>query len=341
MQIAKYIFDLLQHHDCVIVPSLGGFLAQRKSASWNADGTLQAPSRIISFNARLTGSDGLLIHHVAAALNISYIEATKQVEKYVNSAHRLLASGEKIALENIGVLDFDTEGNLQFMPDTGNDFFASAFALRAIVAKPVEKQKEVIEEIVSPKTQPTKTISFRSARRLRNIRKYATYAALLVLFITIGSAGIISYFQYNKQQTQTAEATFTPAIDSFVEAELPDENIEQAIAETEVLIEDVVEENVTPQPIEVAIENTTTNVVPSTEPQAGYYIIIGAFSKEENADAAYAQLNTDFGGQTALLKTKRNALTAVGFYAAKNYREALSVLSSAKEKDANAWLLKM
>lgn len=341
MQIAKYIFDLLQHHDCVIVPSLGGFLAQRKSAAWNEEGVLQAPSRIISFNARLTGSDGLLIHHLAAALNVSYPEATKQVEKYVASAHRLLASGEKIALENIGVLDFDTEGNLQFAPAVDSDFFASAFALRTIVAKPVEKQKELEEVQPLTKVQPAKTISFRRAKRLHKIRRIATYAAILVLFIAIGSAGLISYFGNNQQQTHQAQATLTPEIDSFVETEVPQDEVEQIQPEQEAVAEATIEENVAETPIVAEPELTVADVIPFSEPKTGYYIIVGAFSKEENADALYAQLDTEFNGQTPLLKTKRNALTAVGFYASGNYKEALSVLSSAKEKEAHLWLLKM
>lgn len=341
MQIAKHIFDLLQHHDCVIVPSLGGFLAQRKSASWNEEGVLQAPSRIISFNARLTGSDGLLIHHLAAVLNISYPEATKQVEKYVASAHRLLASGEKIALENIGVLDFDTEGNLQFAPAVDSDFFASAFALRTIVAKPVEKAKEVVELQPQPKLQPAKTISFRRAKRLHKIRRIATYAAILVLFIAIGSAGLISYFGNNQQQTYQAQATLTPEIDSFAETEVTQDEIVEIQPKEEVVVDAVIEENVAETPIVAEPEPVVADVVPFSEPKTGYYIIVGAFSKEENADALYAQLNAEFNGQTPLLKTKRNSLTAVGFYASGNYSEALVVLSSAKEKEAHVWLLKM
>ncbi len=341
MQIAKHIFDLLQLHDCVIVPSLGGFLAQRKGASWNEEGVLQPPSRIISFNARLTGSDGLLIHHLAAVLNISYLEAAKQVEKYVASANCLLASGEKIALENIGVLDFDDEGNLQFTPAAGSDFFASAFALRTIVAKPVEKQKEVIEAQPQPKVQPAKTISFRRAKRLRNIRRYAAYAALFVLFVAIGSAGLVSYFGNNPYKSHQAEATLTPAIDSFVESELPENEVEQIAAEPESVVEEIIEESVAAAPTVAETKNIAADAVSFSEPKQGYYVIVGAFSKEENADAVYAQLNSDFGGQTPLLKTKRNALTAVGFYAADNYKDALSVLSSAKEKAANVWLLKM
>jgi len=341
MQIAKHIFDLLQQHDCVIVPSLGGFLAQRKSASWNEEGILQAPSRIISFNARLTSSDGLLIHHLAAVLNVSYLEAAKQVEKYVASANRLLASGEKIALENIGVLDFDTEGNLQFAPAVDNDFFASAFALRTIVAKPVEKPKEVGEEQPLTKVQPVKIISFRRVKRIRTIRRYATYAALFILFIAIGSAGLISYFGVEQNKTHQAEATLAPAVDSFADTELPQNEIEQNQSELETFVEEVVVENIVTIPVEVANENTTADVIPFAEPKSGYYVIVGAFSKEENADAVYNQLNAELGGLTPLLKIKRNALTAVGFYASGNYKDALSVLSAAKEKEAHVWLLKM
>jgi hypothetical protein len=176
---------------------------------------------------------------------------------------------------------------------------------------------------------------------LHKIRRIASYAAIFILFIAIGSAGLISYFGKNTPQTHQAEATLAPAADSFADNDLPEETIVQTVPEQDVVAEAIVEENVAEAPIVAEPEPAVADVVPFSETKTGYYIIVGAFSKEENADAMYAQLNTEFNGQTPLLKTKRNALTAVGFYASGNYKEALAVLSAAKEKEAHVWLLKM
>ena len=63
MKISYHIFNLLQEHDCVIVPNFGAFVARNISAKISSDGSrIYPPNKEITFNKSLIKSDGLLIN---------------------------------------------------------------------------------------------------------------------------------------------------------------------------------------------------------------------------------------------------------------------------------------
>ena len=73
MKISYHIFNLLQEHDCVIVPNFGAFVARNISAKISNDGSkIYPPNKEITFNKSLIKSDGLLINEISSNENISY-----------------------------------------------------------------------------------------------------------------------------------------------------------------------------------------------------------------------------------------------------------------------------
>ena len=64
--IEHIIGELLLRHNCVIVPSFGGFVAKRASATIDyTTGVMQPPKKSILFNRQLINNDGLLIAECA------------------------------------------------------------------------------------------------------------------------------------------------------------------------------------------------------------------------------------------------------------------------------------
>ena len=54
MKISSYIFELLQSHDCVIVPNFGALVARNISAKISSDGSIIfPPNKEISFKSTL------------------------------------------------------------------------------------------------------------------------------------------------------------------------------------------------------------------------------------------------------------------------------------------------
>ena len=74
--INEILKELLQLHDCVIFPNLGGFVAQYSPAKLELHKTvISPPSKQILFNKNLVNNDGLLVNAVAQNKNISYQES--------------------------------------------------------------------------------------------------------------------------------------------------------------------------------------------------------------------------------------------------------------------------
>ncbi len=73
VNIEKHIALLLRNYDCVIIPGLGGFVANYSPSQFNrAKGLLSPPSKAIIFNRNLINNDGLLMNHLSVNENLSY-----------------------------------------------------------------------------------------------------------------------------------------------------------------------------------------------------------------------------------------------------------------------------
>ena len=77
MLIEQLIGDLLLRHNCVVVPSFGGFVAKQTVAVIDtANGVMLPPRKSLLFNKQLINNDGLLIAAFAQASGKSYNEAS-------------------------------------------------------------------------------------------------------------------------------------------------------------------------------------------------------------------------------------------------------------------------
>ena len=82
--IPLYISELLYVSDCVIIPGLGGFVANSRSAFLNpAQHTFNPPVRRIAFNASLRTNDGLLANYVSRREGITYGDAVTKIKYFV------------------------------------------------------------------------------------------------------------------------------------------------------------------------------------------------------------------------------------------------------------------
>lgn len=95
LEISKYIKELLFIHDCVILPGFGGFLANYKPAKVDDNlNVIFPPTKAIGFNRNLLQNDGLLITRLAEAENLSYAEAEKSVQFFIEDIRVRIQRGE-------------------------------------------------------------------------------------------------------------------------------------------------------------------------------------------------------------------------------------------------------
>ncbi len=133
MNIGKYVKDLLQENDTVIVPGLGAFISVYKPAFTDeTTGILYPPSKEVSFNPDIKTNGGLLAGRIANDEHISHRKAVGKVEKICDDILYRLDKGERVTLEDTGTLYYDNTGILQFEPAPSLNFLSDAFGLEPV-----------------------------------------------------------------------------------------------------------------------------------------------------------------------------------------------------------------
>jgi len=172
--IDQYIYDLLYMHDCVIIPRLGGFIANHQSAELNEEsGYFYPPKKTIGFNRSLQHNDGLLINCIQNAESISYFEAQNKVNAFVGDFLDNEVNNSELDFKGIGKLKFDSGNNILFIPSNGelSGFLPESFGLSMIRVTPSLTQKQYDH----------KKRSLESIRALSHSHSYRKIAAAVAL----------------------------------------------------------------------------------------------------------------------------------------------------------------
>lgn len=166
--VEQLIGDLLLRHNCVIVPSFGGFVAKQVSAKIDyVSGKMVPPSKSLLFNKQLINNDGLLINELSQANDLSFDQASEKVASKVNGWHSKLKSGQRIELDRVGYLYNDVENNLCFEQDRFFNLLLESYGLGKVhflseedvqIAERINVQREVSAAIVVEEKAPLKKV---------------------------------------------------------------------------------------------------------------------------------------------------------------------------------------
>lgn len=171
LTVEQLIGDLLLQHNCVIVPSFGGFVAQRMSAKIDpVKGTIVPPKKSVLFNKQLINNDGLLIAALSQANGITYTEAAHELQAHMLEWEAKLQMGGRITIDRVGNLFYDQERNLCFEQDRFYNLLLESFGLSSVhfisasdaqakeshqAMMNLVKAVEIEEKQVAPKTEPS------------------------------------------------------------------------------------------------------------------------------------------------------------------------------------------
>lgn len=130
LTVEELIGNLLLRHNCVIVPSFGGFVAKQTSATIDyKNGVMLPPRKSILFNRQLINNDGLLISEYAASNQIYYNSAEESVKNSVSDWNEKLRNGERVTLDRVGYLFYDQEKNICFEQDRFFNLLLESYGL--------------------------------------------------------------------------------------------------------------------------------------------------------------------------------------------------------------------
>ena len=150
--LSRHIEILLLEHDCVIIPGLGGFIANQVSSLYcdNGDNLFLPPYRTVGFNQALSGNEGLLVQSYMQAYEAAYPEAMLQMEKDINEMLAQLDLEGSYTFHGVGTLTKNIEGGITFTAPESGVLTPSLYGLYSFEVKDlaqVKKEKEIQKAI--------------------------------------------------------------------------------------------------------------------------------------------------------------------------------------------------
>jgi len=346
-KVDKHISTLLYDHDCVIVPELGGFVANYAPAKIHpVQHTFTPPSKNIVFNKNLKNNDGLLANHIATEENKTYPEALKYIQHFVNDASQQLKKGSRVKIDEIGTLFLDVERNIQFEPDTTVNHLPEAFGLVQFQSPAIKRDtvgKRIEKEFKDRGAIPAE-------RKKINIKRYVALAiAMPVIFAMVWiplKTDLLKHINYSSlnpfatKEVQppvvkeapkaAAPVAITPSdsATTSVEATTPSTDAADASTSTSVTTTDV-----TP----VKADTTHVETVAPVNTGASFHLVAGCFQVEQNA-INYVNALQQKNISAAIIGRNDKGLFVVscGDYATR--KEALDALQDVRRQQPDVWL---
>lgn len=309
MTVGGYIQHLLYRHDCVIIPSFGGLIANQVSAKINSTtNTFSPPCREIIFNINLQKNDGLLIKHISDGEKISYQKAVSKVAAFVEDLKSKLKDKKKVKIEKIGTFYQSQENKLVFIPNKKESFFSSSFGMEDF-KMPLIHRKSITEELFNDK-------------KGRSIDQVLRYAATLLLLI-FSSVVLFNVDNIKGKVTELGFNFFTSSPSSFSK----EKQIEKTI-----IIE--AEEAKSDKELEKKGSLESEKIVTLNI----YHIIVGSFSEKENAEKLVSFIiNTN---DSASLIEAENGFFRVSLETYSDKALAVESLALTQKKiETGAWIL--
>lgn len=338
MRIGLYISELLFANDCVIIPGLGGFVANTRSAFLNpAQHTFTPPSRRLAFNASLRTNDGLLVNYVSRREGIPYGDAFAAVKVWVEDTIGRLQTGEQVWVHQIGSLSFDNEQRIQFEPDLTTNYLTDAFGLVSIHSPAIRRDD-----------QPAKV------RRLQPAHKSAKRQGWRLLEL-IPAAAVLAILVFNPNVIKTLNtglANVLPLKEIFSEPEVHYSGLskdDQPAFEVKPAAPATVAETPAAEiPADPTPIDSTRVETPAVEPEAvpmkaagtgTFHVIGGCFRSEENARKLVEEAEL-LGYNAALIGMNEKGLHVVSLFSSSDMSDVQTQLTEIRTNfEKGAWVM--
>ena len=334
MNVEKHIGELLYDHNCVIVPDLGGFVANYAPAKIHpTQHTFTPPSKSIVFNINLKNNDGLLANQIAAFEKKSYSEALKYIDYFVKELNAQLKKGVKVKIDEVGTLFLDVERNIQFEPAPTN-FLLDAFGLSSFHS-PAIKRDAIAKRIIEKEFKDRSPIP--AEKKKSKVKRYVAVAIALPLLFAMVWIPLktdllkdINYSNINpfsKKEIKLPEVktntTVVPLLNNDTTA-------------TKFIAVDTV-----PQPIVTTLIAADTTAVVKNEINLNYtfHLVAGCFQIEENAINFVKTLQSQ-NLTAAIIGQNNKGLYVVSCGDFVTRKDALNELDNLRIVQPNAWLYK-
>ena len=330
LNLGLYISQLLQENETVIIPGFGVFISAYKHAEFDTESSqIIPPSKEISVNRKIRNNDGLLVRYVAEKEGISHFEALQKIEKEREKILYQLDKGEKINLDNTGILFYNRSNKIQFVSFDQENLLLDSFGLEAVAVKEVSTSDASFEmEVESEEMQEEKKIEIQEEAKLESVEEFNEWKKkvfekenkksgwiwYLFVLIPLIAAGIFILLNRNN--------SVLDSIKVIEEKALPQNDVsdDNPIEKTNSLSGDsvsITEQAKIDEQNEIIPE--TTKIRDSGGPK--YYLVSGSFKEEENAEKYLQELKKK--GYEPFHLGKKGNFFLIGINIYNSEREAL------------------
>lgn len=220
-ELSHNILCLLAENDCVILPSIGGFVASYKPADYSeGHKEFVSPERSVGFNDALTMNDGLIVQSYMISHGLNYPDASRLAERDIARLRDKLSEQGFAVLEGLGRIVKLAAGSYGFEASGAGVLTPSLYGLPSISIEQRQQsgQSESPDKVIPARQQPQaqQTSSDETERESYNLTVKRTFvqgivavaAAIILSFII--SAPIGDSAAPSLQQSASMIGSFSP-----------------------------------------------------------------------------------------------------------------------------------
>lgn len=342
VELSRHIESLMLKHDCVIVPGLGGFVAQSVPACWIAsERQFLPPYRSVGFNQQLTLNDGLLVQSYMQAYDTNYPDTLKLINESVYQLKEELMDRGEIELPGIGTLTLGMGGQYHFIPNKSGVLSPEYYALDVLGLESVEK--------TSPRTK-TINIDDGTARddrprkqsyTIKFNREIINYAAAVVV-------AVVSYALWASpisEQTHTVQQASSVISERLFPASASTHEVSPALNEIKATDDAGSQERI-PEETEgcksvdgLQAKTEGTAAASNVGAEGGYTIVLVSAVSLENAETYSARLQKEGFPEAVTYKKGKMVRVVYGRYATESAAQDALMKMRNHSAFADAWVL--
>jgi len=336
--IIRGIRESLHQHDYLVLPEFGGFVLKSRVAHFGSMGSsLLPPSRTISFNLQLKQDDGILAAWLSKELKCETAEALRQLKDFAAYCLGVLNTRRRISLDGIGFFFLDFENNICFEPQGDINYQRDSFGLEPLQLKPLaiseaaqDRRNFVFED------RPAAPALVNAPKRQFTLRR--AIVPLVLILVLFALTGVLLNERKISGQLQAAFGG-SAGTASYIPQKYCDLQLENSSLEPSAYIADangiaVLSFSGRRQFSVKAGEVTVTD---TSNDKGQFEIVVGCFSKVENAKKLIRQLSRK-NVQAALGGKNEKGLYLVHAGRFQDRAQAVSRIEQLRTKHPHAWI---
>lgn len=343
MEISKYIIQILKEQEQVIVPGLGSFVAEYKSAKIHPiDHNFTPPIKEIVFD-NFTPDDDFLIRKIAESENVTQEKAILEIRNFTDNLITEIQTYKVSSIKGLGTFTLNIDNTITFTAEK-IDISDESFGLDEYKSPAVIRNdfKEKAKEIKKAKEDE-------AAKKARNKRyilvslSVIIFTALVFLVFFTDIFRNIIYDTDVKMERPNSQMSIQQ--NSVAEQVMTDTAVNDTLTETQI------SENENPT-TDAVVEKKQDEPKPKTEPKpevvkekiketTKYYIVAGSFKIQENAEKRVEELKSKSYNGAGYLQPNNKGLYVV-YYKYYNSKQDAEVMHQKvmKEENPESWVMK-